>query len=145
MNRRVNPKHIDGGDLSALIDGPRNQEVTSYLVRHQPSCHSDIGEVLIRSADKCGEWFAFSPSFEQCAFVLLVTNRTVFALGMGQRSACYRLPGRLHTTALATGAVEVGEIGADWVRFELFRADRPNPDLAFWTLKAYTTARGHHG
>lgn len=137
------PRYIDGGDLNALIDGPRNQDVSAYLTQHRPSCHSDTGEALIRSAEQCGEWVAFSPSFQQCGFVVLVTNRTVFALGMGQRSACYRLPGGLRTTALATGAVEAGEIGGNWVRFELFRADWPNPDLAFWTLKAYAAARDH--
>ena len=136
-----NPKCIEGGDLNALIDLPRNQDVAQYLARHRPSCHSDPGEALIRSAEKCGDWVAFSPSFRQCAFVALLTNRTVFALAMGQRSVCYRLPGELRARALVTGAVQAGEIATDWVRFELFRPDWPRPDLPFWTLRAYGAAR----
>ena len=71
----------------------------------------------------------------------LVTKRTIFALGVGQQSVCYRVPGALHATALATGAVEAANIGNDWVRFEIFRADWPAPDLSFWTLRAYAAAR----
>ncbi len=135
------PKYIDGGDLGELIDASRNQDVAGYLAQHRPSCHSDTGDMLIRSAEKCGEWVAFSPSFQQCKYVALVTNGTVFALGLGQRFACYRIPGRLHATALAAGAVEAAEIGSHWVRFELFRADWPTPDLPFWALRAYAAAR----
>jgi hypothetical protein len=136
-----NPKCIDGGDLAELIDACRNRDVAMYLAQQRPSCHSDTGDALIRSAEPCGDWIAFSPSFRQCGYVALVTNRTVFALGIGQRSVCYRVPQILRATALATGATEADEIGRSWVRFELFRADWPTPDLPFWTRRAYAAAR----
>lgn len=135
------PRYVDGGDLAALIEASRNRDVAAYLAEHRPSCHSDTGEALLRSAATCGEWIAFSPSFGQCRYVALVTNRTVFALGLGQQSVCFRLPRALGPTAFATGAVAVEEIGPDWVRFELFRADGPSPDLPFWTLRAHAAAR----
>jgi len=135
------PRIIDGGDLGALVDADRNRDCVHYLARHQPSCHSDPGEALIRSAEKCGDWIAYSPSFGQLRYVALVTDRRIFALGLGQRSVCYRLPPTLSAIAFRTGATEAGEIGSDWVRFELFRPDWPTPDLPFWTLKAYAAAR----
>lgn len=135
------PRYIEGGELGDLIDASRNQDVAGYLAHHRPSCHSDTGAALLRSAESCGEWLAFSPSFGQCRYVVLVTNRTIFALGLGQRSVCYRAPGALRATALASGAVDALDIGVDWVRFELFRADWPAPDLPFWTLRAYAAAR----
>jgi hypothetical protein len=120
--------------------------VLRYLSEHQPSCHSDTGEALIlAAAEKCGDWVAYSPSFQQCRYVALVANRKVFALGLGQRSVCFRLPRQLYSVALQTGATGAGEIGRDWVRFELFRADWPAPDLPFWTLKAYAAARAEAG
>jgi len=134
-------RYVDGGDLSALLDPGPNRDVERYLAEHRPSCHSDTGDALIQAAEKCGEWLAFSPSFRQCRYVALVTNRRVFALGVGQRTVCYRLPARLRSTALATGADSAAEIGAEWVRFELFRADWPAPDLRFWTSRAYAAAR----
>jgi hypothetical protein len=137
--------HVDGGDLAELVDPGVNAEVIAYLAEHRPSCHSDTGDALIRSAEKCGEWLAFSPSFGQCLYVALVTDRRIFALGIGQRSVLYRLPEELRSTALATGATDAAAIGANWVRFQLFRADWPTPDLAFWTLRAYAAARAGHG
>lgn len=92
------------------------------------------------AAEKCGDWVAYSPSFFQCRYVALIANRRIFALGVGQRSVCYRLSPPLFAIALQTGAVAAGDIGPDWVRFDLFRPDWPAPDLPFWALKAYRAA-----
>jgi hypothetical protein len=132
---------VEGDDLEGLVEAGFNRDVLAYLAQHRPSCHSDTGSALIEAAEKCGDWFAFSPSFFQCRYVALVTGRKVFALGRGQRSACFRLPDALRKTALVTGAVPAPEIGSDWVSFALFEADRPAPDLPFWTLRAYAAAR----
>jgi hypothetical protein len=123
------------------VDEGPNVSVLAYLAERRPSCHSDTGDALLRSAEKCGDWVAFSPSFRECLYLALVTHRTVFALGLGQRSVLYRLPEWLLATALSTGAVAASEVGPKWVRFELFRPDWPQPDLAFWTLRAYVGAR----
>ena len=145
ISMRAGTRIVNGGELSALVDADSNSDVIKYLGEYQPSCHDDTADALLRSAEGCGEWVAYSPSFEQYRYVALVTNRRVFALGIGQRSVCYRLPHALRATAVQTGAVVAGEIGPDWVRFDLFRADWPEPDLAFWTLRAYAGARGDRG
>jgi mannose-6-phosphate isomerase-like protein (cupin superfamily) len=132
---------VEGGDIERLVEAGPNREVLAYLAVSRPSCHSDTGSALIEAAEKCGDWIAFSPSFGQCLYVALITRRRIFALGRGQRSACFRLPGALRRTALATGATPAPEIGTDWVSFALFEADRPAPDLPFWTLRAYAAAR----
>ena len=132
---------MDGGDLESLLEPHANRDVLAYLSEHRPSCHSDTGSALMAAARACGEWIAFSPSFAQCRYVALITNRRVFALGLGQRSACFRLPGALRKTALATGGSRAAEIGREWVGFSLFEADRPAVDLPFWTLRAYAAAR----
>ena len=61
---------------------------------------------------------------------------------------CREIPGtngqgRTKDAALASGAVQDAEIGSHWVRFALFRANCPAPDLAFWTLQADAAAREH--
>ncbi len=135
---------VDGGDLGELVDADDNRDVVRYLSEHRPSCHSDTGEALLRAAaERCGEWVAYSPSFAQLQYVALVTNRKVFALCIGQGWVCYRLSRESYPIALQTGASEAGEIGTDWVRFALFRADWPRPDLPFWTLRAYAAARAN--
>jgi hypothetical protein len=134
-------RYVEGGELADVVDVARNEDVAAYLAEHRPSCHSDTGDALIRGAHACGDWVAFSPSFRRCLYVALVTNRRIFALGLGQRSVLYRLPQPLAATALASGAVVAPEVGSQWVRFELFRPDWPAPDLAFWALRAYQAAR----
>lgn len=136
---------VNGGELGGLVDADSNSQVMKYLNERQPSCHDDTADALLRAGEGCGDWVAYSPSFEQYRYVALVTNRLIFALGIGQRSVCYRLSLALRTTALQTGAVVESEIGPDWVRFDLFRADWPRPDLAFWTLRAYACARESPG
>jgi len=134
-------RFVEEVDIASLVDAKPNRDVLAYLKKHEPSCHSDTGEQIFRAANKCGDCTIFSPSFASFRYVALITNHRVFALGVGQFSACYRLPTDLRATALETGAVAAPEIGADWVRFELFQPNRPSPDLPFWTLRAYTAAR----
>jgi len=141
VNSNPETRYVDGGDVAHLVEADQNREIIKYLSEHRPSCHSDVGDALIRSAVKCGEWVAYSPSFRNCLYVALLTSRRIFALGLGQRLVCYRLPQKLYTIALQTGATEAPELGPDWVRFELFRADWPTPDLPFWTLGAYAAVR----
>jgi hypothetical protein len=142
MAHTPKPRFVDGGELAALVRAGSNAAVLAYLAAHQPSAHSDLGDAMLRAARAhCGEWLAFSPSFGQCRYVALVTNETVFALARGMRSACYRLPAEPFRVALESGASAAGELGPEWVAFELFRPDRPAPDLAFWTLAAYGAAR----
>ena len=85
-------RYVEGVELADVVDVARNADVAAYLAEHRPSCHSDTGDALIRSAHGCGDWVAFSPSFGQCRYVALVTNRRVFGLGLGQNSVLYRLP-----------------------------------------------------
>jgi hypothetical protein len=144
MTTPPRPRWVDGGDLGELVDADDNRDVVRYLSEHRPSCHSDTGEALLRAAaEKCGEWVAYSPSFAQLRYVALVTNRKVFALCIGQGWVCYRLSHESYPIALQTGASQADEIGTDWVRFALFRADWPTPDLPFWTLRAYAAARAN--
>jgi hypothetical protein len=140
---RLRSRLVEGGELDAHVDAAAaaNRDVLAWLAAQRPSCHDEVGEALLRSAERCGEWVAFSPSFASYRYIALVTARRVFALGLGQRTVAYRLPAVLHATALQSGGAAADDIGSDWVRFELFRADHPAPDLDFWTLKAYAFAR----
>ncbi|OFV93558.1 MAG: hypothetical protein A3G76_08630 [Acidobacteria bacterium RIFCSPLOWO2_12_FULL_65_11] len=130
----------NAGD-AAYIGSMMADDVVIMVSEHQPSCHDDTSDALLRAAEKCDEWIAYSPAFQQYRYVALVTKRRVFALAIGQRSVYYRLPKTLHAVALQTGATEAADIGPDWVCFDLFRSDWPTPDLPFWTLNAYAAAR----
>ncbi len=139
------PNLVDQGVLSDYIDVAANRDAFEFLERTQPSCHSDNASILIDAAiSKCGEWIAYCPSFEQYRYIALVTNRNVFALGFGMGSVYFKVPDSLHPTALATGALPADQIGKHWVEIKLFRSEWPAPDVPFWTLKSYATARGNY-
>ncbi len=135
-------RFVEGGELTQLVDAETQQDVLGYLARTSPSCHSDTGEALLRAAEPCGDCIAFSPSFAGFRYVALLTRRRIFALGLGQFSVCFRLPGSLHAAALQAGAAAAPEIGRGWVRFDLFQPDRPEVDLPSWTLRACAATRG---
>ncbi|MDB5336420.1 MAG: hypothetical protein JWN70_2039 [Planctomycetaceae bacterium] len=135
-------KHIHGGRLEDHVDAVRNQDVLAYLERTEPCCHSDNCSVLVNAATaKCGDWFLYCPSIREYRYIALVTNRIVFALGLGMNALYFKVPERLYPMALGTGAAPVPEIGCNWVEIQLFRSDWPAPDIPFWTLKAYDAAR----
>ena len=142
MNGIPEARYVDGGEIAEIVEAEWNRDTLRYLLKERPSCHSDIGSTLIHAASACGEWLAFSPSFQRCRYVALVTNKRIFALGLGMRLACYRLSAEMEPIALQTGATAATEIGPCWVRFDLFRSNWPAPDLPFWTLRAYAAARG---
>jgi hypothetical protein len=69
-----------------------------------------------------------------------VTANVVFGGAAGMSHVFYRLGPEDVEIALRTGA-ERAEIGPEWVRIELFRADWPKVDLVHWARRAYMFAR----
>ena len=132
--------HSTDGSLADHLDPEANADAIAWLTAQSPSCHSDLGASMILAAADCGDCTAWSPSFVQCRYVAFITNRRVFAIGAGQRTAYYRVPRDMVAVASESGGT-AAVIGSDWVRFELWRVDRPAPDLRFWTLFAYVAAR----
>jgi hypothetical protein len=130
------------GDITAHVDSHANADVLAYLDSHAPHCHSDVGEALLAAATKrCGKWMAYSPSFAALRYVVLITERRIFALAHDIAFVCVRLPAASREIALESGAKPAPEIGMEWVRIQLFRREYPDPDLAFWVLRAYSTTR----
>ena len=133
---------VEGPDLQDLLDPGPNRDVLEYLATSSSSCHSDTGDALLQAAQSCGEFVAYSPSFTECRYVALIANRRIFAVGAGMDSVYFRLPPDMCAIALQTGARKATKLGPEWVEFRLFQPDWPKPDLPFWALKAYATARG---
>jgi hypothetical protein len=130
------------GDLAAYVDPRANADVLAYLDAHAPHCHSDVGEALLAAATtRCGEWIAYSPAFAGLCYVALITEKRIFALAHDMAFICLRLSASSRSIALECGAKPAPEIGIEWARIQLFRPEYPDPDLAFWVLRAYSAAR----
>ena len=72
-------ERVVSGEVGTLVDRAANEHVIRYLEERQPSCHGDTAEALLRSADGCGDWIAYSPSWASYRYVALVTKRRIFA------------------------------------------------------------------
>jgi hypothetical protein len=116
-----------------------NESVFQFVLGK--SAHSDISEKLLMSIKELGNVNVFCPDYSSYQYVAVSTDDTIFGLAIGMNIIAYRQNPILKQRALLSGAKEVKEIGNEWVSFELFRNDWPEPDLTFWALKAYVFAR----
>lgn len=103
------------------------------------SAHSDVTEAFFAALEGLGEYERRAGAHEFAA-PYLVTNDTVFCAAAGMSGTYWRLRPNDVEIALATGARPT-DLGAEWVKIELFLADWPRPDLAHWALRAYDFAR----
>jgi hypothetical protein len=116
-----------------------NESVFQFVLGK--SAHSDISEKLLLSIKELGNVNVFCPDYSSYQYVAVSTDDTIFGLAIGMNIIAYRQNPILKQRALLSGAKEFKEIGNEWVSFELFRNDWPEPDLTFWALKAYVFAK----
>lgn len=103
------------------------------------SAHSDVAETFLAALEGLGEYEQRAGARDYAA-PYIVTKNIVFCAAADMSDTYWRLRPRDVEIALATGARPT-DLGADWVKIALFRADWPRPDLAHWALRAYDFAR----
>jgi len=132
------------GDLEALRGGV-NDAVLAYV--GAMSAHDEVAAALQEAAQSLGDAQLHVRAPTGYGAVVLATRGVAFAFAAGMAQIGVRLGPELVGRALATGAAALPAIGPDWVAITLFRDDWPDPDLRFWTRKAYVYARttGAHG
>jgi hypothetical protein len=121
------------------LDNEQNRAVLAHL--HPLSAHSDVAEALMKAVEPLGDVQTFCPDPRQCRYVVVSTNKVVFAFAEGMRTVAFRLDERFKQRALVTGGVASPACGPGWVGFEVFRNDWPKVDLEFWARKAYAFVR----
>jgi hypothetical protein len=117
----------------------KNDHVIAFAEKGRDA-HPDTVERLLQSCSGLGEYAVIRLAPVAYSAVAIATNDTCFAVAHGV-SVCIRLPEILAQRAVRCGAEPEPELGPEWVAFELFRSDWPDPDLPFWLLKAYAEAR----
>lgn len=108
---------IDLTDARFHVAG--NEDVLAFVRRANPFAHSDLGSLLLELGKGVRGSRAYSPSFAQCAYVVLHTDAwLIFAIAFGQRGLAFRLTSASRTAALADGGVGASNVGPDWVSFD---------------------------
>lgn len=121
----------------SIVKRVKNPEIAAHF--EALSAHSDVASELLSALAKLGEFEVHSGS-HSCAAVYCVTKEIVFCAASGTSQTFWRLRPQDAVIALATGA-EPADLGPEWVKITLFRADWPRPDLPHWALRAYDYAR----
>ena len=108
---------IDMTDPRFLVAA--NDEVIEFIRRVNPFAHSDVGSLLLDLGKKIAGAHAYSPSYKQCAYVVLHTDASsIFAIAYGQRGLAFRLSLSSYATALADDGSPADDIGRDWIKFD---------------------------
>ena len=126
--------------LPASLHNDKNHDILRFL--QDKSAHSDVAEVLVEAAASLGDVQLYSSDPANFGYIVLTTQRVVFAAAYGMSQIGFRLDKTFKGRALETGGFDATEVGPDWVAFELFRTNYPAVDLLFWARKAYVIARG---
>jgi hypothetical protein len=100
---------------------PANHSIIEYIRRANPSAHSDLGDLLIKLAQRITGAHYYCPNFPACAYVVLHTDgNLIFAIASGMWKFAFRLPPKVVSQAVADGTGEYSDIGSDWLLVDAF-------------------------
>ena len=114
-----------------------NRAVFNYIKNFH--CHSDIGEMLIKSMKPCGDVQIFEP--DSYRYLTVSTQKIIISFSIEMDTIAFRLNEKMKAIAIETGGKPFPECGEDWIKFLPFRSDWPKIDFEFWALKAYLNIR----
>ncbi len=121
-----------------------NADVLEFVRRANPFAHSDVGSLLLELGKSLPGAHAYSPSYAQCAYVVLHTDAwQIFAIAFGQRGLAFRLAPASRAVALADGGRSASEIGPDWVALAPWGTEpkvEARSGLQHWCAQAFADA-----
>jgi len=106
------------------LDRPENEQMISFLKQYQPSAHTDIVQLLVKSTSDLESIKFYCPDTDNHAYYLAHTpDGVIFAAAIGMSALMYRLPKQSMSGALVKGGEIFKEIGEPWVSFNPFWPD----------------------
>jgi len=135
------------GEFEGELDRPENQQMIEFLKLYQPSAHSDIVQLLVKSTEDLSSIKFYCPDTDNHAYYLAHTpDGVIFAAAIGLSALMYRLPKQSMSGALVKGGEIFKEIGEPWVSFNPFWPDNDSRDqvnmseMKQWASLAYRYA-----
>ena len=120
MNSSAPVKEFEG-----LLDRPENKSMIEFLKHHQPSAHTDMVDLLLKSVESLSDVKFYCPDTDNHAYYIVHTQDGVmFAAAMGLSALMFRLPRQAMSGALVKGGEIIKEIGDSWVSFNPFWPER---------------------
>ncbi len=129
------------------LDKPENQQMIDFLKLYQPSAHTDLVQLLVKSTEELPSIKFYCPDTDNHAYYLAHTpDGVIFAAAIGMSALMFRLPKQSMSGALVKGGEIFKEIGEPWVSFNPFWPDVDDRDqvnmfeMKQWASFAYRYA-----
>ena len=124
MNSSAPVKEFEG-----LLDKPENKSMIEFLKCHQPSAHTDMVDLLVKSVEKLPDVKFYCPDTDNHAYYVAHTRDGImFAAAIGLSALMFCLPKQAVSGALVKGGEIIKEIGDNWVSFNPFWPERDAED-----------------
>jgi hypothetical protein len=107
-------------DLDDRFKTKANREILAFIQDKNPSAHSDIVDLLIRSAEGLPHVRWYCPNKWQYAYTVLHTNKyIIFGIAFGMSSIAFQLPvDRIPEAMVARGVPCYLSMSEAWVVWE---------------------------
>lgn len=114
-------------EFEGLLDRPENESMILFLKQHQPSAHTDMVDLLVKSSELLPDVQFYCPDTDNHAYYLAHTEKGVmFAAALGLSALMFRLPKSAMSGAIVKGGEIIQELGDNWVSFNPFWPEKEN-------------------
>ena len=80
-------------EFEGLLNKPENMDMITFLKQHQPSAHTDIVDLLIKSAENLPDVHFYCPDTDNHAYYVAHTSDGImFAAAIGMSGLMFKLP-----------------------------------------------------
>ncbi|MDH5472207.1 MAG: hypothetical protein OEY61_05065 [Gammaproteobacteria bacterium] len=130
-------------EFEGLLDKSENKDMIRFLKQHQPSAHTDIVDLLIKSVEGLPDVSFYCPDTDNHAYYIAHTSDGImFAAAIGLSGLMFKLPKKAMSGALVKGGEVMSDISEDWVNFNPFwpeenREKYSVEDMKHWCKLAY--------
>ena len=108
-------------EFEGMLDRPENETMINFLKQYQPSAHTDMVDLLVKSSELLPDVQFYCPDTDNHAYYVGHTSKGVmFAAAIGLSALMYRLPKSAMSGALVKGGEILKEVGDNWVSFNPF-------------------------
>jgi hypothetical protein len=115
-------------EFEGQLDRPENQQIIKFLKAFQPSAHTDIVQLLVKSVSDLPDVQFYCPDTDNHAYYLAHTrDGVIFAAAIGMSALMFRIPPQSMSEALQKGGEVFQEVGEPWVSFNPFWPENEDP------------------
>lgn len=129
-------------EFEGLLDRPENSSMIEFLKKHQPSAHTDMVELLVKSTENLPDVHFYCPDTDNHAYYLAHTQDGImFGAAIGLSALMYRLPKQAVSGSLVKGGEIFKDVGDSWISFNPFWPEDESrkhlDEMKHWCKLAY--------